>query len=74
MSASTEGTMDQEEVKEWMEKEILYNRSDYDDCGECDCTLLAENAAQMFDLYEGDDCDIPDWIFELAVEINEETW
>jgi hypothetical protein len=39
--------------------------------GEVDCTGLAESAADEFDLYEGDDYDIPDWVFDAAFRASE---
>lgn len=54
-----------------------YMRQDIDNCvdpqtNEVDCTKLAENAAQQFDLYLDDDAaTIPDWVFDLAVDVND---
>ena len=51
-------------VKRWMKN----NLHDYvDECGEYNCTLLAENACQEFNLYKGDD--IPEWLFDMAVGV-----
>ena len=51
-------------VRAWMNK----NLNDYiDECDEPNCTELAENACQTFNLYKGDD--IPEWIFDLAAEV-----
>lgn len=41
---------------------------EYDDCGEVNCTKLAEDAAEHFDLY-GDDDEIPEELFEIATQI-----
>jgi len=38
--------------------------------GEVNTTLLAEMAACEFDLYEGDDDEIPEWVFDLACEFD----
>ena len=35
---------------------------------EMNVTLLAENACQELDAYDGDDCDIPEEFFEIALE------
>jgi hypothetical protein len=57
-------------VRFWMRKNV----ADYlDECNEYDCTRLAEDAAQKFDLYEGDDnATIPEWIFEASFAIVQE--
>lgn len=39
--------------------------------GENTCTRLAEEAADEFDLYE-EDGDIPEWMFDLALIVEEE--
>lgn len=54
-----------ESAKKWM----LENLSDekYNDCNELNSTLLAEDCADDLDMYEGDDFDIPEELFELAV-------
>ena len=36
--------------------------------GEVSATGLAEDTADAFDLWVGDEADIPDWVFELAAE------
>lgn len=36
------------------------------------CTSLAEQACDALDLYENDECDIPEALFELAVAVNDE--
>ncbi len=42
--------------------------------GEVNLTLLAESAAQRFDLYEDDaDATIPEWVFDMAVEVAEQS-
>jgi len=54
---------------QWMKKNI----EDYiDECGEVDCTSLAENCADNFYIYEDEiDFKIPDEIFDLAVEASQ---
>ncbi len=41
--------------------------------GELNCTQLAEYAASDLEYYLNDDLDIPEWIFDLAVDV-EEQW
>ena len=54
-----------------------YMRQDIDNCvesdtGEVNCTKLAENAAAQFNLYEDDaTCTIPEWVFDMAVDVND---
>lgn len=56
-------------VKRWMR----INLKDYiDECNELDCTRLAEDAANEFDLYEGDNCDIPEWVFEASASLTDQ--
>jgi hypothetical protein len=57
-------------VAKWMFIEVKLYPARYDtfNCGEVNCTLLAENAAQEFDLYEGND--IPEWLFEVSAEVD----
>ena len=44
-----------------------------DDCGEVDCTRLAENTADVLDIYENDESfEIPDWLFDMAVTVAED--
>jgi len=40
-----------------------------DQCGEVNCTALAESAAHGLDLFEGDD--LPEKVFELASEADD---
>jgi hypothetical protein len=56
-------------VKKWM----LSNYRDYVDpvTDELNCTMLAEQAANMFDLYNNDmEFDIPEEVFEWASEVS----
>ena len=54
----------------WMRNELRFDPDAYDDCGEIDRTLLAENAADALELYADDfDATIPEWVFELAHDI-----
>jgi hypothetical protein len=40
-----------------------------DECGEVDCTGLAETTANVYELYEDDpEATIPEWVFDLALE------
>jgi hypothetical protein len=56
-------------VKAWMLRQLQCDRETYDDCGEVNCTLLGENAAQEFLLYESDGETIPELVFDWAVEV-----
>src|SRR3990167_8360703 len=58
-------------IRDWMRKELSLNFEEYNDCGEIDCTLLAENCCEELDGYEGEDYDIPEEFYDLAVEIAE---
>lgn len=50
-----------------MIEELQMNFSEYDDCGEVNCTKLAENMAEAHDLYEDNvDYEIPEHVFEQA--------
>jgi hypothetical protein len=40
--------------------------------GEIDCTKLAEQTAYALDIYAGKNHDIPEEVFDLAVELSEE--
>ena len=42
---------------------------DYWDCGELNCTKLAEDACDSLGLYDGDD--IPEWLFEMSAELSD---
>lgn len=63
--------MDDEELTKLMVKELQHNFDDYDDSGEVDCTKLAETMAEKHDLFEGDNADIPTYVFDCAVEAAE---
>lgn len=57
-------------VRRWMKR----NKQEYTDpqTGELNSTLLAEAAAVEFDLHDHDvDATIDDWVFDLAVEVDE---
>lgn len=56
-------------ARRWMANSI----SDYDDGIDINCTRLAEDAAYEFGIYDGDGSDyiIPEWVYELAVEVEE---
>jgi len=63
--------MDDDVLIKKMLKELSINSEEYDDSGEINCTLLAENMADKYDLYEGDNYDIPEYVFDCAVEAAE---
>lgn len=54
-------------VRDWMQT----NRWQFTDlCGEINCTKMAEDAADNYNLYEDDiDFKIPEWVFELSAEV-----
>lgn len=58
-------------ARQWM----LDNVDDYDDGIDIDCTSMAEDAAYKFSIYEeavpGDEYLIPEWLYDLAVEVEE---
>jgi len=56
----------------WMKEELKFNAGIYLDCGEVNCTKLAENCAYELDLYVGDEYTIPEEVFDLAVDTAEE--
>lgn len=60
------------EAKRWMRVHI---EECVDSCGEIDCTKLAEDCANHFEFYDKDssDAEIPEEIFDLAVQVSEET-
>lgn len=59
------------EVYRWMNAELKYRSSEYMDCGEVNCTLLAENCASALDLCD-DEGDIPEVVFVAAVDCADE--
>ena len=52
---------------------MVKNLEEYiDQCNEIDCTKLAEDAANEFNIYEDEiNYEIPEWVFDLAVEVGE---
>lgn len=57
-------------VTRWMKRVIGEYIDMYD---AVDCTKLAEDAADEFNLYEDDDdATIPEWVFEIASELSTE--
>lgn len=44
---------------------------DFWDAGELRCTSLAEEAAEALDLLEGDEETVPEWVFDLPVDLEE---
>ena len=65
--------MNQETLIIKMVSELNRNFKDYDDgCGDINCTLLAENIANEYDLCEDDaECTIPEEVFDAAVLASE---
>lgn len=59
--------MSKETVKDWMR---INMNNHIDPCNEVNCTSLAEEAADVFDLYEDhEDYVIPEEVFDWAVEV-----
>ncbi len=56
-------------VRLWMQD----HADDYDDGISINCTRLAEDAADVFNIYEGTGSDytIPEWLFDMAVKVEE---
>lgn len=63
---------DLERAKSWMNKALTYETNDYLDCGEVNCTKLAEDAAEALELYADEEATIPEEVFDLAAEVAEE--
>ena len=57
-------------VKKLMMAELQSNFHEYDDCGEVDCTGLAEHICLAENLYDDED-NIPEELFDLAFEVSE---
>lgn len=64
---------DSEIVSRYMQDQAETRHGDFDphNCGETNATLLAEDAAAHFDLYETDGETIPEEVFEIALEVAE---
>ena len=55
-------------VKSWMRT----NAKDFvNNCNELDLTGLSELVAAEFDIYMGDELTIPEWVYEMAVDVKE---
>lgn len=60
-------------AKKWMIVMLQKDPKTYQDsAGEWNCTLLAEDCANIFDIYENENFDIPEWVFDLAVDVTED--
>ena len=55
----------------WMKNQLRHEAETYDYGGDINCTKLAEDAAEELDLYENAECDIPDEVFDAAVDAAE---
>ena len=64
--------MNASKIKAYMREQIESRPKYFDtfDNGEINMTLLAEDAAQRFNLYTDDE--IPEDVFEIALEVTEE--
>lgn len=58
--------MNEKKIRQWMKNNSQTCRDNL--TGEMNNTMLAEQAAEEFDLYEGDECKIPDEVFDIAAE------
>lgn len=57
-------------IRNWMRREIRHHASIYiDEFNEINATKLAEDCANEFDLYEDDDCTIPQEVFDIAADV-----
>jgi hypothetical protein len=56
-------------VKNWMLREV---QQYLDECNEINCTKLAEDAADKFDLYVDDpeEGTIEEWVFEMSFQVS----
>ena len=56
-------------VENWMRREV---QEYLDECNEINCTKLAEDAANEFNLYVNDpeEGTIEEWVFELAFQVS----
>lgn len=55
----------------WMKNTLRFDFESYDDCGEVNCTKLAEDCAEALNLYEDDvDFEIPEVVFDAAVDVS----
>jgi hypothetical protein len=56
-------------VRNWMRREVL---NYLDDCNEINCTKLAEDAADEFNLYVDDpeEGTIPEWVFDMSFQVS----
>lgn len=59
----------EQDAKRYMRHMMTTNPAPFDDCGEVNCTLLAEVAQDEFDMFsrEADDA-FGDWAVEVAAE------
>ena len=58
-------------LKNWMTRELRMNRAEYEDCGEINCTKLAEECALILDRDYLLDAEGVDGIWGLAAEVTE---
>ena len=54
-------------ARQWM----IDNAADYDDGIDINCTLMTEQCADALDIYDDEEYIIPEWLYELAVEVEE---
>jgi hypothetical protein len=54
-------------MKRWMQRNVS---TFVDRCNEVNCTGMAEEAAQVFETFENRvDWTIPEWVFDMAVDV-----
>lgn len=58
----------EDKARLWMKNSINNEWADWD---ELTCTRLAEDCASLFDLYDDDDANILEWVYDLAVDVLE---
>lgn len=54
-------------ARQWM----IDNATDYDDGIDINCTLMTEQCADALDIYDDEEYTIPEWLYELAVKVEE---
>lgn len=56
----------QQAIRKWMKDNV---NSYFDECQVVNATKLAEDACAEFQLYDGDNFDIPELLFDMSAEI-----
>lgn len=62
-------------AKAWMSNQLINNWDEYDDCGEANCTKLAEACAEQFEVNDEDgpldDPQHPLWTWAIEVALDD---